>query len=317
MRAQKYEKGRHFAVYQGINSTFGTYNRIITYPLPNMKRFIYTLLCVSGMLMTACQSADDQAAPLLQQAEKLFHTGKYDEARAQIDSIRIQYPKAFKVRKEAIRLMQDIDLLEQRQLLTQLDSAQTAASIEFDELKGKYIFEKNAEYQEIGNFFFPAQVANPTIQRSFLRPQVNEKGEMRLTSIYAGGGEIQHTAILLSATDGSQVKTEKMADFYETSPIAGRKIELADFLTTENRAVLDFLLAQNTAQGLKLQFIGKRTVTVPITNTDLQAVKAVHQLATVLQRLSEIARQREETELKIRFIERKRQEMEVDSTSVS
>ena len=54
----------------------------------------------------------------------------------------------------------------------------------FDELKGQFVLEKDTAYQEIGNYFYPTQVVGKNIGRSFLRAQVNEIGEMSLTSIY-------------------------------------------------------------------------------------------------------------------------------------
>lgn len=77
---------------------------------------------------------------------------------------------------------------------------------EFDSIKGNFVLEKDTAYQETGNYFYPTQVVEKNIGRSFLRAQVNEQGEMSLTSIYCAGGNIHHTAVKVSAGDDTLPK---------------------------------------------------------------------------------------------------------------
>ena len=69
---------------------------------------------------------------------------------------------------------------------------------QLDYVKGNFVLEKDTAYQEVGNYFYPTQTVEKNIGRSFLRGQVNEQGEMSLTSIYCAGGTLHHTAVKVS-----------------------------------------------------------------------------------------------------------------------
>lgn len=98
----------------------------------------------------------------------------------QIDSIRILYPKAFEARKQGVKLMQQVDLKEQRKSLIYLDSMMVVKQAQLDSVKGNFVLEKDTAYQEVGNYFYPTQTVEKNIGRSFLRGQVNEQGKCPL-----------------------------------------------------------------------------------------------------------------------------------------
>ena len=104
---------------------------------------------------------------------------------------------------------------------------------DFDAIKGKYTFEKDAEYQNIGNYLHPSQVIEKNLHRSFLRFQVDENGVMSMTSIYCGAHNIHHVAVKVTAPDGSFAETPAAKDSYETTDL-GEKIEKADFKLGED-----------------------------------------------------------------------------------
>ena len=165
-----------------------------------MKKTGWIVLSLAGLL-TACNGDKQKAAGLLERANASFEAGDYNLAKLQIDSIRTFYPKAFDARKEGIRLMQRVDLEEQQKSLVYLDSMMAVKQAALDSLKTRFVLEKDTAYQEIGNYFYPTQVVEKNIGRSFLRAQVNELGEMSLTSIYCAGGNLHHTAVRVRVGD--------------------------------------------------------------------------------------------------------------------
>ena len=81
------------------------------------------LLVFSLLLLTACDDGGEKKAQLrLQNAQEALAGGDFNEAKLQIDSIKLLYPKAFEARKQGIALMQQVELKEQQQTLTYLDS---------------------------------------------------------------------------------------------------------------------------------------------------------------------------------------------------
>ena len=63
----------------------------------------------------------------------------FSEAKLQIDSIKVLYPKAFEARKQGIKLMQQVDLKEQGKTLVYLDSMISPVSVtELQAVDGGY-----------------------------------------------------------------------------------------------------------------------------------------------------------------------------------
>lgn len=166
-----------------------------------MKKVIL-LACLCGTLFS-CENVEKKAGEKLQTAREAFERGDYSEAKIQIDSIKILYPKAFEARREGIGLMQQVELKEQEKTLVYLDSLLQKKQAEVDAIKGKFTFEKDAEYQKIGNYLHPSQVVEKNLHRSFLRFQVNETGQTSMTSIYCGPHNIHHLSVKVVAPDGS------------------------------------------------------------------------------------------------------------------
>ena len=74
--------------------------------------------------------------------------------------------------------MQQVELKEQEKTLVYLDSMLQEKQKEVDAIKKNYTFEKDAEYQKIGNYLHPSQVIEKNLHRSYLRFQVDETGVM-------------------------------------------------------------------------------------------------------------------------------------------
>ena len=80
-------------------------------------------LLIAGLccLLAACEDVEQKAGEKLLLARQALEAGRYDEAKTQIDSIKILYPKAFETRRAGIYLMQDIELAEQQKTLAWLE----------------------------------------------------------------------------------------------------------------------------------------------------------------------------------------------------
>ena len=160
------------------------------------------LVALFALLLAACDDGGEKKAQLhLKKAETALKQENFNEAKLQIDSIRILYPKAFEARKQGIRLMHQVDLKEQQKSLVYLDSMMQVKQAQLDSIKGNFVLEKDTAYQEVGNYFYPTQTVEKNIGRSFLRGQVNEQGEMSITSIYCAGGKLHHAAVKVSVGD--------------------------------------------------------------------------------------------------------------------
>lgn len=269
-----------------------------------MKKVIL-LACLCCTLFS-CEDVEKKAGEKLQAAREAFELGNYNEAKILIDSIKMLYPKAFETRRAGIALMQEVELKEQEKSLVYLDSMLQAKQKDFDAIKGKYTFEKDAEYQNIGNYLHPSQVIEKNLHRSFLRFQVDENGVMSMTSIYCGAHNIHHVAVKVTAPDGSFAETPAAKDSYETTDL-GEKIEKADFKLGEDGNVMGFLYL-NKDKNIKVNYQGERPYSITMTAADRQALASIYELAQLLSSMTEIKKNMEEANLKIEFVKKKMEE---------
>ena len=257
-------------------------------------------------LLTGCSDGGEKQAQLhLQKAEQALLSENFSEAKMQIDSIKVLYPKAFEARKQGIKLMQQVDLKEQTKTLAYLDSAMQVKQAQLDSIKGNFVFEKDTAYQDIGNYFYPTQTVEKSLGRSFLRGQVNELGEMSLTSIYCAGGQLHHTSVKVSVGD-LFAETPMSKDSYETTDL-GKTIEKSDYKVGEDGGVVGFIIA-NQDKNIQLQFIGDKTYRTAMQKNDRKAIVELAELARILSGMEEIRKQQKEASLKIQFVSRKIEE---------
>ena len=257
-------------------------------------------------LLTGCGDGGEKQAQLhLQKAEQALLLENFSEAKLQIDSIKMLYPKAFEARKQGIKVMQQVDLKEQTRTLAYLDSVMLVKQAQLDSIKGDFVLEKDTAYQDIGNYFYPTQTVEKSLGRSFLRGQVNELGEMSLTSIYCAGGQLHHTSVKVSVGE-LFAETSISKDSYETTDL-GKTIEKSDYKIGEDGGVVGFIIA-NQDKNIQLHFIGDKTYRIVMDKNDRKAIVKLAELARILSGMEEIRKQQKEASLKIQFVSRKIEE---------
>ncbi|MEG2150443.1 MAG: hypothetical protein RRY36_04390 [Bacteroidaceae bacterium] len=270
-----------------------------------MKKISIIALIV--IVLIACGGNEEKSAQArLQAAQTALKQGDFSGAKLQIDSIKQLYPRS-EARKEGVKLMQQIDLSEQQKSLAYLDSMLLIKQKEVDAIKGNYVFEKNAEYQKIGNYFHPGQTVEKTLHRSFLRSQVNELGVMTLTSVYCGRTNIHHSAVKVSDKEGNFAQTPSSRDSYETTDL-GEKIEKSDYKMGNDGDVIGFIYL-NKDHPIKVAYIGgDRAFSFTMSDADRKALAAVYELSQLLSSTEQIKKEIKEAQLKIAFVSRKMEE---------
>lgn len=267
-----------------------------------MKKIIVGI-CTTLLLASCGNDIEKKASERLAVARTAFEKGNYNEAKLQIDSVKLLYPKAFNTRKEGIKLMQQVELKEQQQSLIYLDSMMQVKQKALESIKDKYTLEKDAEYQQIGNYFWPTQTIEKNLHRSYLRFQVDEQGIMSMTSIYCGGSNIHHFAVKVIAPDGTFAETPASKDSYETTDL-GEKIEKADYIMGADGNVMGFLYL-NRDKNIKVEYIGDRKYSTVMSPNDRQALAGIYELSQILSSIEQIKKEQEEANLKIQFVTKK------------
>lgn len=270
-----------------------------------MKRLLLPLMSsiIALSCLIACNDIEKQAELKLQEAKAAFQQGDFEVAKQLIDSIKVLFPKAFDTRKASLALQREVELAEQRQLVDTINVKLADTQQAIGEIKDKFVLEKDEQYQRIGNYFDKSQTVEKNIHRSFLRFQVSEEGKLSMTSTYCGAGNIHHTAVKVTASDGSSAETPNSKDSYETTDL-GEHIEKADYKYGEDGGVIDFIVAHQD-DNLKVQFMGDRSFNTSMTAADRKAAVNISKLATLLNKLTELSKAKEEAQLKIRYIEKR------------
>lgn len=269
-----------------------------------MKKILF-LACVCSTFL-ACEDVEKKAGEQLQAARSAYEQGDYNTAKNLIDSIKICYPKAFETRRAGIKLMQEVELKEQEKTLVYLDSVLSEKQAALAAIQKNYAFEKDSEYQEVGNYLAPSQVLEKNLHRSYLRFQVDENGQMSMTSIYCGKQPIHHIAVKVTAPDGSFAETPASTDSYETSDL-GEKIEKADYKLGADGSVISFICL-NKDKNLRVNYRGERPYATSMTAADRKAAYDVYQLAQILSAITEIKKNQEEALTKKKFVLQKMEE---------
>lgn len=268
-----------------------------------MMKQLIILLCGALTLAACGNGIEKKANEKLTIAKAAYECGDYEEAKLQIDSIKILYPKAFETRKAGQELMLQVERKTQQKTVAYLDSIFEVKQQQLDAMKGKFKLEKDAEYQTEGNYLWPTQTVEKNLHRSYLRFQVNEQGQMSMTSIYCGGSNIHHTAVKVIAPDGSFAETPASKDSYETTDL-NDKIEKADYKLGEDGNVISFL-NQHKDKNIRVEYIGDRKYTTTLTPSDRQAAAGIYELAQILSAMTQIKKEQEAANLKIGFINKK------------
>ena len=266
-----------------------------------MKK-VMSLIALS-CLLASCGNMEKKAAAKLDEARAAYEAGNYSEAKVQIDSIKILYPKAYDIRREGIYLMQDVELAEQEKTVAYLDSVLNEKQKELNTLKSRFVLEKDTAYQRIGHYLAPAQVIERNLHRSYLRFQTDETGLMSMTSIYCGSYNIHHTSVKVTAPDGNFAETPASRDSYETTDL-GERIEKADYKLGEDGGVIGFIAA-NKDKNLRVNYRGDRAFTTNMMPADRKAAADVYALARLLSSITQVKKEREEARLKIQFVKKK------------
>ena len=197
-----------------------------------MKKLI-VLTCTLSLLTACGDSIEKKAGEKLAAARAAFEHNDYNEAKLQIDSIKILYPKAFDTRKRG----HQVDATSRTERATGKPGlSRQHASGQTERIRKRSrtnILSRKTKNTKKSVTTWPTQTVEKNLHRSFLRFQVNEQGVMTLTSIYCGPSNIHHVAVKVIAPDGSFAETPASNDSYETTDL-GRKIEKADYKMGED-----------------------------------------------------------------------------------
>ena len=275
---------------------------------------VFAAIAVIFILFSCSESPQELAQRSLQSARLAYEHGDYQSAKNQIDSIKILFPKVFDVRREALKLMREVELAEQQRCVTYFDSLLVCKREELNKMlqSDDMIFEKDEKYQDVGNFMIASQAPMKNLKNSYIRGQVDENGVMTITSIYRGKS-ISHEKLRVSVGD-SFVESSNYINKYVSSHL-GVTTERLDFRFGKDDGIGGFIVL-NRDKNIKVELIGKSIYSYVMRQDNVNAIVRLFDLCVLLESIHEIEASKQETERHIEFIKRNISKSQINKDSI-
>ena len=270
-----------------------------------MKR-IYILFFLIAVVVVGCNNEQQAAESRYAAAQQLFEAGQWAEAKQELDSLKVLYPKQVSTLRKGLTLMRTIELSEQERNFAYCDSLLTVKLDEAQTLSKNFVLEKNEEYQEIGQWIYKNQNVERNVERSYLRSNVSEKGEFALVSVYFGRGAINHNALKVSVNGGEFAETAVVprdgGNNY-TFTDNGNVSEIVSYFTEKDGGVTAFI-DQHPKERVKIEYLagGKTKHTGYLADGDRKAITETFGYAAVLSDIEHLKRELEKAKSRIEYL---------------
>lgn len=264
-------------------------------------------IALAAVTLTGCSNDEKKAKARLDSARNMYERNELFAAKSEIDSIRILYPKEFKVIREGLTLMRQVEQKEAERNLAFCDSLIPIRQQELEGLKKGFNLEKDSAYNEIGNYVSKQQTIERNIQRCYIRSGVNEKGEMYLASVYFGANPLNHTGIKLSTKDGLFAETPAIpydGGLNYRFKDLGNTTEVVTYQGEKCEDAVKFIFA-NQKERIKVEYTGGKPYVLYIADADKKAIASTYELATVLSDIEKLTKEKEKAIKKLAYLEKK------------
>lgn len=264
-----------------------------------MKKFDFSLLFVITILLLSCEkSVEDPAQMLLAKAKEQYAINDYNRVKMYIDSISVAYPKAYKTRREAELLRREVMLKEKQRDVEYFTNVYNTLVQRRDSLVTGFVFTKEGQYQDIGNYTVASQALVLNQFNSFLRASVREDGDAYLASYYRGA-KIAHKTLKVSTDDGFVICEKPMLSRSYWN--YGVYNERREFRYGADDGLMDFIASSTTP--LKVQLIGDiGKFEYVLRAEDVVAVKRIIEFSNLLKTLEEAHTMLDEAQRSLDFL---------------
>lgn len=240
-----------------------------------------TILLMALVFFVSCSSRhkqEKQADERLKRIEVLIKANSLNAAKIEIDSIHLLYPRLVNKRRIAAAFADTIAFLESTRNLAYCDSILPFKQREMDSIQKNFRFEKDAKYQDVGNFVYKTQQTESNSSRTYLKSYVDENADIYLISNYCGG-KIEQTSLEVSVKDlfahTDTLQTSNPA--YYSYNDGGSHWETLTFKNNADKGVTAFI-AQNASARIKITLHGKRAYVYYLEDSDKKAIVETYHL---------------------------------------
>jgi len=270
-------------------------------------QIISFFMIITTLLLTGCGKTKEAKAQLAE-AKNLYENQNFEAAKNAIDAIRINFPREIGVLRETLALMRMVERSESERNIAYCDSLIPIRMEEAEKLKKGFVFEKNPEYEDIGNYIWQQQTIERNAEQSYVRCGVNEKGEIYLVSVYFGVRAINHTGLKLSTPDGAYAETISIpydgGMNYRFRDL-GNTTEVVTYKSEKCLDAVNFVYGVGDRTRIKADYTGGTAFSLYLSESDKQVIKATFDLAAVLSDIEIMRKEVEKATKKIMYLDEK------------
>lgn len=257
-----------------------------------MKKF---LLLGLGIMLAACGSRltdEEKAALRISEARRLIAMNQLNNARMELDSVHVLYPRQVPMRRVAKYLADSIDYMESKRMLAYCDSMLVLKQAEAEKLKKNFRLDKDERYQDVGNYVYKLLRTESNAERCYLQATVSEKAEITLKSTYCGAGAIKYTRVEL-ASGGETVYSEEVPlDNVANHSFTDGGLTW-QMLSLKDEAALSLLNFISTHQQdrIKVSLLGGKSYVYYLMDSEKKALGETYHFAIVMRDIARLEKE--------------------------
>ncbi|MDH6310692.1 hypothetical protein M2451_003541 [Dysgonomonas sp. PFB1-18] len=267
--------------------------------------YIRNALVFLSVFFFACGAKDDGARLRLDTARHLYEQKKYIEAKEELDSIKILYPKSFDEIRAGLALLDTIRRAENVQIITECDSLITLYNPQLEKAKRQFIYQRNKDYQESGAYVPKETISGEAITATTLRSGVGDDGVLYIESVFVGVQK--HNKIRVAARDGSFMESLPVNDDglnYRFSNM-DKSYEIIRFAGANENGIGGFIYSHED-KPLTVTLEGQGKYSYILSQTIKSAVSKSFHLSNMMLQLDSLKTAKEKAEYHIYYLDNKK-----------
>jgi hypothetical protein len=257
-----------------------------------------------SICLCACDREGREATALLNRAQELYEQGKYEQAKIISDSIKFCYPKNGRVLKKNLQIARHIEIKNSEKTVLLCDSLLPLRESEFNAMKSEFVYEKNSEFDDVGNFFYKTHKIENKIGKSYIRCWANENGDFFLASVYYGSAPVNHTGLKVTLPDGTTASTAQIhfdGGLNYRFKDLGKTTEVVTY-QKDNGLGVAILINNNATSVIKAEYIGGKHFEMTVSQSDKNAVCKTMDIAALLAEIDRIKKERDKNLLRLEYL---------------
>jgi hypothetical protein len=269
-----------------------------------MKTYYKGIYILLSSFLLACTSENDGAQQQLEAARQFYTQREYTQAKQQLDSLKIKYPKAFPQLQAGLALLDSVRRGENELTISSCDSLIRSFVPRVEQEKKQFGFQKDKQYQETGNYI-PKESLTAYITGTTLRSGVRETGQVYIESVFTGGQK--HNKVRISARDGSFAESLAVNDDGLNYRFAngGKTYEVLHFTGANENGIAEFIFV-NIDKPLTVTIEGQGKYTYTLSQPVKSAIAKSYQLSVMMLQLDSLKTEKEKAEYRIYYLDNKK-----------